>query len=441
MLINKLKYLYILVFFVANSILPESIVTTKEDLPDAYFGLKVGAVVSPSFGYRLRDSSSGVSNAKRDDRTGFSMPWTLFMISKEWEEKKVTVEFWGEVLRSSSFSADTTADNGSKSNPYILGIRRASVKKNIEYGIFNFSLIFGIHELPHLYTQWNGYWKWRYVDRAPMESLGFSPQAADLGASLLLQVKKINFHVGVVNGEGYRDIQNSTSSGYDAVSRLSFEPEFKKVKMGFHFLGRAGNFSGVAGNECQEGKGNCIPNDNNEKTRFERDLRYQKSQTLGFEYTFLFDKFVNFGAGFLDRKIFQGITYDKLNPTTYPDFQTDLRKTAGYVWFGFGYSNFNFVVRTEQGRGGNGLLATTSQNGQFTFKKNSFLLEYLYSDLVRFAIGGSELRQGFKSYITYFGDVSDRINFENQFKTGINNGIVEYSFVDKQLFIKSTMDF
>lgn len=37
--------------------------------------------------------------------------------------------------------------------------------------------------------------------------------------------------------------------------------------------------------------------------------------------------------------------------------------------------------------------------------------------------------------------MSDRINFENQFKTGINNGIVEYSFVDKQLFIKSTMDF
>ena len=76
--------------------------------------LKVGAVISPSFGYRLRDSSSGTSNARKDDRTGFSMPWTLFMISKEWEEKKVTVEFWGEILRSSQITTDTQADTGSK---------------------------------------------------------------------------------------------------------------------------------------------------------------------------------------------------------------------------------------------------------------------------------------------------------------------------------------
>ena len=100
------KLFYLLFIITANTIYPEKIVTTKDDLPDAYFGLKVGAVVSPSFGYRLRDSSSGTSNAKKDDRTGFAMPWTLFMVSKEWEDKKVTVEFWGEILRSSVVTSE-----------------------------------------------------------------------------------------------------------------------------------------------------------------------------------------------------------------------------------------------------------------------------------------------------------------------------------------------
>lgn len=87
---NKQCILFYLFFLITvNSIFAEKVVTTKDDLPDAYFGLKVGAVVSPSFGYRLRDSSSGTSNAKKDDRTGFSMPWTLFMVSKEWEDKKL----------------------------------------------------------------------------------------------------------------------------------------------------------------------------------------------------------------------------------------------------------------------------------------------------------------------------------------------------------------
>ena len=132
---NKLNIFVLLFFIVANSIFAEKVVTTKDDLPDAYFGLKVGAVVSPSFGYRLRDSSSGISNAKKDDRTGFSMPWTLFMVSKEWEDKKITVEFWGEILRSSVITSDTTADNANKANAYLLGIRRASVKK--KYRIWN----------------------------------------------------------------------------------------------------------------------------------------------------------------------------------------------------------------------------------------------------------------------------------------------------------------
>lgn len=439
---NKAKLFFLLIIIAVNSILAEKVVTTKDDLPDAYFGLKVGAVVSPSFGYRLRDSASGTSNAKKDDRTGFSMPWTLFMVSKEWEEKKVTVEFWGEILRSSQVTSDTTADNNSKSNAYLLGIRRASVKKNVDIGIFNLSFIFGIHELPHVYTQWNGYWKWRYVDKAPMETLGFSPQPADLGGSFLMKVKDFNLHVGLVNGEGYRDTQNSNSSGYDAVSRFSYEPQFAKFKMGFHLLGRAGNVVGAAGDECQEGKTSCLPSDNRNTTRLVKDIRFQKSETIGAEYTLLFDKYINFGAGMIHRKIFQGITYDRLNLSILPFIQTDIGKTAFYAWLGAGFSDFNFVIRTERGSGANGSLATSSApSATISFVKHSFLAEYIYSDSVRFAIGGSEMKQGTKVYIDYLGDTRTQTSYVNQFITGVNRGIVEYSTSDRQLFIKSTMDF
>ncbi|HMV41724.1 MAG TPA: hypothetical protein PK079_09725 [Leptospiraceae bacterium] len=434
------KLLYLLVLLLAtNNVFAEKVITAKEDLPDAYFGLKVGAVISPAFGYRLRDSSSGTSNAKKDDRTGFSMPWTLFMISKEWEEKKVTVEFWGELIRSSVVSSDTTADNGNKSNPYILGIRRASVKKNFELGIFNFSLIFGIHELPHVYTQWNGYWKWRYVDRAPMESLGFSPQPADLGASFLMQAKGFSAHIGIVNGEGYRDLQNSNSSGYDAVSRFSYEQEIQKFKIGFHLLGRAGNVAGVAGDECREGKTNCLASDNKNSTMIVRDLRYQKSQTLGAEYTMLFDRYLNLGLGFVHRKIFQGLTYDALNLSTYPIYLSDIGKTAYYLWIGGGYGDFNLIARTERGSGSNGVLGNSA--GGFIFTKNSFFIEYLYSESVRFAFGGSILMQGSKVYIDSVGNTRTQTDYLNQFYRGQNLGIVEYSNNDRQLFIRSTMDF
>lgn len=436
----KILLLSLLIYcFSVNNIFAEKVITAKDDLPDAYFGLKVGAVISPSFGYRLRDSSSGTSNAKKDDRTGFSMPWTLFMVSKEWEDKKVTVEFWGEVLRASSVTSDTTADSGSKSNAYLLGIRRASVKKNIDIGIFNLSFIFGIHELPHVYTQWNGYWKWRYVDKAPLETLGFSPQPADLGGSFLMKVKDFNLQVGLVNGEGYRDTQNTNSSGYDAVSRFSYEPQFDKIKMGFHFLGRAGNVTGISGNECKEGKSNCLPSDNKNSTMIVRDLRYQHSQTIGAEYTLLFDKYLNFGAGVVHRKIFQGITYDTINLSTYPLYQSDFGKSALYAWVGGGFSDFNIIFRTEKGSGTNGVLATGT--GSVVFVRNSLFIEYNYSESVRFSIGGSILKQGSKSYIDYLGNLKTQTDYLNQFYTGINSGIVQYSNNDKQLFIKSTMDF
>ena len=58
--------------------------------------------------------------------------------------------------------------------------------------------------------------------------------------------------------------------------------------MGFHFLGRAGNIAGVyGGDECQEGKTSCLQTDNRTATRLVRDIRYQKSKTIGAEYTLL----------------------------------------------------------------------------------------------------------------------------------------------------------
>jgi hypothetical protein len=423
----------------------EKVITAKNDLPDSYFGLKVGAVVSPAFGFKIRDKASGQSNVRKDDRTGFSMPWTLLMISKEWEEKKISVEFWGEILRSSSITSDTIVDNPNspKTNPYILGIRRANVKKQFDLRQTTLSFIFGIQELPHTYTQWKGYWNWRYIDRAPLESLGFSPAPADIGASFLLKYKNINYHIGLVNGEGFREIQNSNSSGLDAVGRFSFEPEFQsgKIKLALSAFGRAGNIIGVSGNECKEGVTNCLPNDNNPRTRLERDIRFQKSESLGSEINFLFNNFLNLGGGIMDKKFYTGFTYDKLNPGNF-NHQTDTNKRAAYFWFGINYKDFSFVMRTERGKGFNGVVTRTND----TFIKNTVFFEYNFSDFARFAFGGSILTNygslgQEKVYIDNFGDTRTFNQYFTQYTSQVNQGIVQYSVQDKQIFIRSTFDF
>ncbi|MCB1178968.1 MAG: hypothetical protein KDK36_15390, partial [Leptospiraceae bacterium] len=74
------QFLSLFLFFLSVSFLSpfglfsDEIITTKEDEPDAYYGLKLNSVITPTFGYRLRDSSSGVSNSMPNDRTGFSLP-------------------------------------------------------------------------------------------------------------------------------------------------------------------------------------------------------------------------------------------------------------------------------------------------------------------------------------------------------------------------------
>jgi hypothetical protein len=449
-----MKYIFIFFILILNNN-AEKIITAKNDQPDSYFGLKLGAVVSPSYGFVLRDKYNGTNNARKDDRTGFSSPWTLLMMSKEWEEKNISVEFWGEILRSSNFSSDTNVDQNpsSKSNPYILSIRRANVKKNWQIKSSEIQLIFGIQELPHTYTQWQGNWSWRYVDRAPLESMGFSPQAADLGISGIHKWKNLNSQLSLVNGEGYREIQNTNSSGLDLVGRVSFEPSFfdSKLKLGIHGLGRLGNIIGITGNECREGVSTCNPSDRNVVTRLEKDLRHQKSETFALETTLLVKNQINLGFGILARKQFQGITYDRADLSKYPIFNPDLKMNGSYIWIGLLYKDFQFVFRHENGSGRSGILSQTVNpdwNGTQYYYRNLFFLEYNYSDSARFSFGGSTL-QNYNSlngkekvYIDTIGEQRTESEYYSQFNSQNRIPIISaYSITDRQLFIRSTFDF
>ena len=66
---------------------------------------------------------------------------------------------------------------------------------------------------------------------------------------------------------------------------------------------------------------------------------------------------------------------------------------------------------------------------------------------MRFALGGSELFQYDKDggirrdYVDIYGDASTKTAYDNQYYSRINQGIVSYSNRDRQLFIRSTMDF
>jgi hypothetical protein len=398
------------------------------------------------------------------------------MMSKEWKEKKVTVEFWGELLRSSNISSSTVTDGGTKNNSYLIGVRRASLKKQFDLGDHRFTVIFGIHELPHVYSQWQGYWNWRYIDKSPLESLGFSAAPADLGLSGLYKYKILSAHVAVVNGEGYRNIQNANSTGYDLTGRVSIEPEFSNgVKSGLHFLARGGNLLGIAGNECieQEGKNTpCINSDNNTNTRLVRDLRFQKSETFAAEWNLLYKQFVNIGIGGMFRKQFKGRTFDLLNLNNLPTFQRDTVGKAGYGWLALSYSDFTFYVKETIATCANqcenavmeatqsasydpinrvNTTATGFRNPAYQsrgyFVKKDFALEYNYTQTARFAIGYYELvaydtnGAPAKAYLTYLGDTTTQTAFQNQFINQKYLGISEYFQKDKQLFIKSTFEF
>jgi hypothetical protein len=146
----SLNFFFVLIVMFCSPIFSEKIVTTKEDEPDAYYGLKLNLIATPTFGYRLRDSANGTSNAGLNDRTGFSMPWTLLMLSKDWEDKNLSLEVWGELTRNSTLSSDTQVNGGSKANPYLMQIRRANIQKTWKLSQLSLKFIFGIQELMYI---------------------------------------------------------------------------------------------------------------------------------------------------------------------------------------------------------------------------------------------------------------------------------------------------
>jgi hypothetical protein len=457
----------------SNSIFSESIVTQKSDEPDGFYGLKIGGVVSPSFGYKIRDSSSGISDSKSNDQTGFSLPWTLLTINKEWEASGWELELWTEVIRSSVYSNDTSTNSGTKSDPYTLGIRRGNVKKKISSGEFKNSFIFGMQENPHTFTQWNGSWDWRYLDRSPMESLGFFGAPVDLGASWIGEYSILNMQLGVVNGEGYRAVQNSGSTGYDGYARISFLPKIEFWNLGFHFIGRTKNWLGLSGNECLEGKSNCVLDDKNPLTKKEKDLRSRKGETIGLEFTLDQIEFLHFGIGAMGRRDYGGETRDRLRQDQFVIYGRDTFGYAKYTWLGIGWESIWFIIRGEKGTGNGGLMEAnfekrTEPNQRFEkvdstssnsdpseilysslahFQRKSIYLEYRVDSNLRIGLGYSHLinfnyrGERDRTFIDTQGDEKTLKQYEDQFRFNSNAGIVAYSFVDERVFLRASFIF
>ncbi len=466
-MIKKILCLFLL--SASTALIAEEVVTTKKDEPDGYFGLKIGAIVTPTFGYRVRDKASGVSDTSQSDKTGFSMPWTLFSISKEWENTGIKVEFWGEVLKSNSLSSDTNADGGNKSNPHIFAIRRANIQKLWEFGSFTHRLTFGMQELPHMHSVWGGYYDWRYMDRSPLESLGFANDPVDLGLSYLLKWKSLSAHLAVVNGEGYRSLQNANGTGYDTVGRLSWEqPWTDSFKTGLHFLARSGNAFGYAGNECIEGKTRCLPSDNNPNTLLRGDVRLSQNQTYAIESNVIWREYVNFGVGGMFRKKFGGTINDGINPYLYPRHVDETIGRGAYAWLGLGTKLIRWVFRGEIGNGGpNPGVLTTESNLQEpwvrlsslntlktpTYSDKSYYIskqvywEYFLSEATRFGIGYSEVRsydsRGVpnKTYIDNFSNEKTAAEYQSQFSTPSAPLISEYGRLDRNIFVKANIIF
>ncbi|GBF51480.1 hypothetical protein LPTSP4_30180 [Leptospira ryugenii] len=447
----------------------EEVITTKKDQPDGYFGVKLGAIVTPTFGYRVRDKASGVSDTSQSDRTGFSMPWTLFMVSKEWEDTGFKVEFWGEVLKANQISADTNADNQSRSNPHIFAIRRANVQKIWTIGSFQHTIIFGMQELPHMHSVWAGFYDWRYMDRSPLESLGFSPDPVDLGLSYLFKWKTISLHTAFVNGEGYRSLQNANNSGYDSVTRLSWENTWLgSLKTGLHFLSRRGNFAGYSGTECFEGRTRCLPSDNNPATQLRGNVRLSQSETHAVEINMIWREYINLGIGGMFRKRYAGEVYDQVNPYLTLSRTPEFTGRGAYAWLGIGNSWLRIVFRGEIANGGpNAGLRTTESNLQEPwvrlvtinqikepvysdksyYRNHQVYLEYIQSESIRMGIGYSETRAfdqngaPLKTYVDQFSNERSLQEYRSQFTNPSPALVSEYGRLDRNLFLKANLIF
>ncbi|TGN17091.1 hypothetical protein [Leptospira idonii] len=465
------KFLFLFIFFSsALHLYAEEVVTTKKEEPDSYYGLKLGAIVTPTFGYRVRDSASGISDTTQSEKTGFSMPWTLLFISKEWEDTGIKVEFWGEVIRSNVLSADTSADSGTKANPYLFAIRRANVQKKWDLGATRHKLIFGMQELPHMFSVWSGYYDWRYMERSPLESMAFSADPVDLGLSYLAEWKSFSAHLAVVNGDGYRSIQNAGGTGYDVIGRVSWEQKWQDdLKTGIHFLGRKGNAFGYSGNECNEAKTKCFPSDNNPNTLLRGDVRLSQEESYAVESNLLWREYINLGLGGMAKKKFGGRYSDAMNPTEFPKNISEKTGRGAYGWIGLGNKMIRIVFRGEIATGGpnQGLRSTESnlQEPWVRYSESATLkttpvysdkayyisrqvyLEYLWSETARLGFGYQEIRSFDSSgapnkwYIDNFANERTVADYRQQFSTPSPALISEYSRLDRNILVKATMQF
>lgn len=457
----------------------EEIVTTKKDEPDGFYGLKIGGILSPSYNQRMRDGGSGLTNAYPNEEPGFSTPWTLLTINKEFKETGVSLELWGELLRSAQVSADTRMDGGVKSNPYILGIRRALIRKTWETGLGEYSLTFGMQELPHTYTQWKNYWRWRYVDKGPLESLGFAPAPADIGLGGTGKWdNNISAQVILSNGEGYRQTQNTDSTGFDLSSRLSYEPKIgDENRIGLHFFYRSANLTGASSADCKEGTA-CLASDNNPSTSLRKDVRSLESDSYAVEANFDRKKILNFGLGYVFRKQKGGEVRDVSKPFGAVTPGLDSTGTAAYAWLSLGWGDFRIVGRLEGGSGRDGVLAanrtqinqvmpgspesdywniqtntvgplvnSSGYSVHSSFRRGSVFAEWNITDSLRVSIGYTESRNRDKdgdreqSYVDGSGNERTKAEYLQQFQGGANNGIVSYGRLTKELTLWTTIEF
>ncbi|WP_196218973.1 hypothetical protein [Leptospira borgpetersenii] len=484
MRIFRIYVILLLTFLSVWTTHAEQVVTTKKDEPDSYYGLDVKAVISPSYGARIRDGASGISNSNPNDRTGFSTPWTLLMISKTFEEVRIQTELWGELIRNNQLTSDTRVDTGTKQNPYVLNVRRANIKKiwnTSSWG--NYTLGFGIQELPHTYTQWSNYWRWRYIDRGPLESLGFASQPADIGLNAVGNWSIISSQFMVSNGEGYRETQNTNSAGMDVSSRFSVEPQLgESGKAGFHLFYRRENAFGSGGNECFEGKTTCLPNDLNPITALSKQIKSLQSDTTGLETNLIWNGPIkwNLGLGGFFKKQNSGEIRDRLQPFAAPvAFGKDGFGKALYAWLSIGAGNFHLLGRIERGTGNNGvvgvtdtiqreffpglstsnvnlpaqvrnILPETRTNGyssKSSFRKISVFFEWVVNPRFRMAIGYIENKNydtngvGQKVYIDQLGNERTEKEYLGQWNGSSNLGIVSYSSLDRQVLLRTTIEF
>ncbi|WP_170875653.1 hypothetical protein [Leptospira alexanderi] len=484
MRIFRIYVILLLTFLSVRTTHAEQVVTTKKDEPDSYYGLDVKAVLSPSYGARIRDGASGISNSNPNDRTGFSTPWTLLMISKTFEEIGIQTELWGELIRNNQLTSDTRVDTGTKQNPYVLNVRRANIKKNWNTSSWgNYTLGFGIQELPHTYTQWNNYWRWRYIDRGPLESLGFASQPADIGLNAVGNWSIISSQLMISNGEGYRETQNTNSAGIDVSSRFSVEPRLgENGKAGFHLFYRRENAFGSGGNECFEGKTTCLPNDLNPTTALSKQIKSLQSDTTGLETNLIWNGSIkwNLGLGGFFKKQNSGEIRDRLQPFTAPvAFGKDGFGKALYAWLSIGIGNFHLLGRIERGTGNNGVVSVTDTiqreflpglstsnvnlptqiqnilpetraNGyssKSSFRRISVFFEWVINSRFRMAIGYIENKNydtngvGQRAYIDQLGNERTEKEYLSQWNGTGNLGIVSYSALDRQILLRTTIEF